>query len=456
MGRANKSKLVLRVFRFRTSFRLSETERLKEAERKLEETRRNQESDLNNEFETISAQIIDNFEENCCAGKNSGIPNCDGFNSVPSNSPMEIDLDPHEPFGKLKKELRIWILESNIPEVAVDRLLKILKGPIPSLPSCYKPFLKTNVVFDIKNYPDGSQFVYFGLEKGLRRCINPDLHCNGDILPLQIFVDGLSSYHYCNMQLWPLLIRIYHEPEDVYSPFSIACHCGSGKPKNFAPFFKQFIAEYNQLCRTGMPMGDKTFLIKIQCVIGDKPARSEALCIKGHGSKHACERCDLVAIYFKKRQVYPLMKNCKPRTDRSFRLLEDPHNHHKDSPLLELYPAIDMVYQVLSEFMHGQCIGNMKKLLCDYWTNPSLRYLTKAQIMQVSSRLTLLQFCIPAGFQRCTRSLDVLSKWKATEYRLFLLYVGSIVLKGILPEHLYNHFMLFSVGCRVLCSPNSC
>ncbi|KAJ8669395.1 hypothetical protein QAD02_000654 [Eretmocerus hayati] len=258
------------------------------------------------------------------------------------------------------------------------------------------------------------------------------------------------------MQLWPLLGRTYHEPDDVYPPFSIACHCGSGKPKSCKAFFQQFTAEYNELCKTGIRMGDKTFQIKIQCLIGDKPARSEALCIKGHESKHACERCDMVAIYFKRRQVYPLLKNSKPRTDRSLRLLEDPQHHHKDSPLLQLYPAIDMVYQVLLGFMHGQCIGNMKKLLCDYWTNPSLKYLTKAQIMQLSSRLTLLQFCIPAEFQRCTRSLDVLSKWKATEYRLFLLYIGPIVLKGTLPKHLYKHFMMFSVGCRILCSPNSC
>ncbi|KAJ8676809.1 hypothetical protein QAD02_012596 [Eretmocerus hayati] len=196
-------------------------------------------------------------------------------------------------------------------------------------------------------------------------------------------------------------------------------------------------------------MGERTFLIKIQCVISDKPARSEALCIKGYRNEHACERCDLVAIYFKRRRAHPLIKDWKPRTDRSFRLIEDPQHHHKDSPFLELYPTLDVVYQVLLEFMHEKCIGNMKKLLCDYWTNPSLKYLTKAQIMQLPFRLTLSQFYIPAEFQRCTTSLNVLNKSKATEYKLFLLYVGPVVLKGILPEHLYNHFMLFSVGCKI-------
>lgn len=46
--------------------------------------------------------------------------------------------------------------------------------------------------------------------------------------------------------------------------------------------------------------------------------------------------------------------------------------------------------------------------------------------------------------------------WKATEFRLFLLYTGPVVLRNNLPHNLYRHFMLLSVAMRILLSPDLC
>ena len=43
-----------------------------------------------------------------------------------------------------------------------------------------------------------------------------------------------------------------------------------------------------------------------------------------------------------------------------------------------------------------------------------------------------------------------IAKWKATEYRMFLLYCGPLILEDILPKNLYKHFMLLHVACRIL------
>ena len=41
----------------------------------------------------------------------------------------------------------------------------------------------------------------------------------------------------------------------------------------------------------------------------------------------------------------------------------------------------------------------------------------------------------------------------ATEFRQFLLYIGPVILKDILPERMYVNFLNFSVTIYVLCSP---
>ena len=47
-------------------------------------------------------------------------------------------------------------------------------------------------------------------------------------------------------------------------------------------------------------------------------------------------------------------------------------------------------------------------------------------------------------------------RWKATEFRLFLLYVGPVVLKGEIAEQVYQNFMLLSVSIRIFVDPLLC
>ena len=55
-------------------------------------------------------------------------------------------------------------------------------------------------------------------------------------------------------------------------------------------------------------------------------------------------------------------------------------------------------------------------------------------------------------FARRPRSLDEILRWKVTEFREFLLYSGAVVLRHILHEALYSHFMLLFVGMRMVVS----
>ena len=61
---------------------------------------------------------------------------------------------------------------------------------------------------------------------------------------------------------------------------------------------------------------------------------------------------------------------------------------------------------------------------------------------------------MPAEFARKPRSMHEADRWKATEFRQFLLYYGSLVLKGKLPTKLWQHFLCLTTAITILVSPS--
>lgn len=64
--------------------------------------------------------------------------------------------------------------------------------------------------------------------------------------------------------------------------------------------------------------------------------------------------------------------------------------------------------------------------------------------------------CISSEFSRKPRTLNDVDRWKATEFRQFLLYTGIIVMKSVLSPNCYNHFVTLSIAIRILADPKLC
>ncbi|KAK4879871.1 hypothetical protein RN001_008017 [Aquatica leii] len=138
------------------------------------------------------------------------------------------------------------------------------------------------------------------------------------------------------------------------------------------------------------------------------------------------------------------------RTDNSFRLQSDEAHHTGVTPLTEL--PIDLVRTFPIDYMHNGCLGVMRKLL-HYWIGGPLKTrLQSYKVTEISRRLENLKCHIPVEFNRKTRTLAELNRWKATELRTFLLYVGPIVLKDIVDIAVYEHFLLLHFGFNILLS----
>jgi hypothetical protein len=57
---------------------------------------------------------------------------------------------------------------------------------------------------------------------------------------------------------------------------------------------------------------------------------------------------------------------------------------------------------------------------------------------------------MPSEFARQPRTLLELERWKATEFRQFLLYTGPIVLRNVVKSSIYTHFLMLSIAVSIM------
>ena len=176
------------------------------------------------------------------------------------------------------KQLQEWAIETHIKQEALDKLLKILRiRLLTNLPKSSKTFLRTSgAKYNIIQMEDGNgsmgEFVYFGLEEGLRDCINIDIHKN-DVIELEVGSDGLRLVDSGYQELWPLAGKVHFDP-DIYKPFAIAVYFGETNPRSTEAYLSQFIEEINGLQENGINISGRHFDVRIKCFICDTPARA--------------------------------------------------------------------------------------------------------------------------------------------------------------------------------------
>ena len=370
----------------------------------------------------------DYLQINKLEGENSGYeqvvyqPKVDVNESAHTVNEMRKNNAENKPAQIIKD----WFLSSRSQTYAdLNRLLTSLREIHPELPKSDEGLLPTskdvNKYFNVTEFDSESKFSYFGIQWQLERIVNPDLHEEKKIF-LKINIDGLPLYRSSDIEFWPILGQVYYRPA-VYSPFTIALYCGKGKPSNITKFFDDFINEVNYLKENKILIDGKEMEVCVLCYICDNPARSFIKCVKGHTAFYGCERCIAKAVSFKSRRVYPSIQYQK-RSNHSFLHKLYPEHHLAENTPLTQIKSIDMVHDFLLDSLHLLFLGVMKKLLKTYWLEPGYSTkLSKADIKKVCERLKYLSNKIPAEFQRATRRLDDIGKWKATEFRMFLLYI---------------------------------
>jgi len=129
------------------------------------------------------------------------------------------------------------------------------------------------------------------------------------------------------------------------------------------------------------------------------------------------------------------------RTDESFRCKRDEEHHLSDTPLLKLNIGLVTCFPI--DYMHNVCLGVTRKLLT-CWMNGDLYVrLSSGEINTISEKMVALKKYFPQEINRKPRPLSEIARFKATEFRSFLLYLRPVVLAETLNVSFYEHFLFF-------------
>ena len=357
----------------------------------------------------------------------------------------------------LRDKLRYWGVKYQINHNALNNLLQILQDYHPDLPIDSRTLLKTRRVNEIRKNDD-EEFCYFGIKPYLEKLDLKEICPEGKIL-LRVNIDGLPLCRSTRAQFWPILGIIVSKVK--LSPFIIACHYGNSKPADLDNFLVDFVCEVSNLKAIGFKQTCIVYEFDILHFSCDAPARSFIKCIKNHSSYNGCEKCIQKGIAVNGHVKF-LEIESPLRTNNDFFSMVHKEHHVGKTPLMNIdFGDEGLVSKFPLDCMHLIDLGVVRKLILYWKCNGEMRKkdsvrIGNKNIEEISRKLIVFSDLMPAEFSRPPRSLKYIDQWKATEFRQFILYIGPVVLKDVLPSKLYDHFLCLHVAINILSNPLYC
>lgn len=192
--------------------------------------------------------------------------------------------------------------------------------------------------------------------------------------------------------------------------------------------------------------------IQLRCFIADAPARAFILNHVGHNAFSPCSKCTVQGQNIGHRMIF-LNTKYASRSDENYRSLAYKKHNLGETPLSQLLN--DLINQVPFESMHLVYLGVAKKILVALITgkyNKKIK-LKSSEIKLLSNHLKVIQKYCPTEFSRRQRIITEYVRYKATEYRQFLLYTGPVIFHDIFERSIYLHFLMLNTAIRILNLP---
>ncbi|XP_043472842.1 uncharacterized protein LOC122505365 [Leptopilina heterotoma] len=306
----------------------------------------------------------------------------------------------------------------------------------------------------IRDIYDGKRYRNF--VKKLNEC---DKHAYASVI---FNTDGAPLFTSSSYSIWPIYLMVNELPYNVRTKELIVVGLWFGKDKpNMQVFLDPFVETMNKLSTEGVSckINGNNRNIKIfplVCCV-DTVARAPMLGFVQFNGKYGCHLCLHPGESVKcnpnnprsGNMKYPLLKKV-PKN----RTVKETEKHMKSavekktpifgvkaySHLINLL-GFNFIYGVVVDSMH--CCSGIAKQFATTWFGNAKKsgIFSKSKIEDIDK--TLNNFKVPHQIIRLTRPFSEKAFWKSREWENWILFYSPIILKDVLPEELFCHWILF-------------
>jgi hypothetical protein len=278
---------------------------------------------------------------------------------------------------------------------------------------------------------------------------------------VMIHSDGVPLYKSKNCNAWPILGAVLELPPysrtRVDNILLLSIWIGKKKP-NFRVIFEKLSKSLARLKNEGVEINNnKKIKILFPMLMGDMPALSSMVQFVEHNAFYACMFCNTKGTYNKDGHciTYFLDNDAELRTSENFekcaqlaasmktRLDRERTKGIKGLSAFSEILDVPLPHSVVIDAMHTVFLCHAKKLLIQIQST-----ITKENLSKINEKLCSMNFI--HDILRRPRSFLNVQKWKASEVRLFILYIGLPVLAEFLPEDINGDLALYNVILRLL------
>lgn len=290
---------------------------------------------------------------------------------------------------------------------------------------------------------------------------------NNDIT-IQFNIDGVQTFKSSKVSMCPIQIMINELPYKLRKENVILAGLWASSQKpDMDIYLNAFVEELKELHEKGFqckpPGYAEPITIKVHTILApvDSVARPSLMNMHQFNGKYGCHLClhpgrgvatgkGRARIYCgdvgSKRTAEEFEENALQAADNvvnpDSERKDDTVNGVKGVTLLSTLPVFNIIKSFPPEYMHSLLLGVVKTFLKAWfdskhheeeWYLGDKRNLFDEKMREIKP---------PSEITRTPRSISDLKRWKASEFKNFLIYYSLPVLKGLMRKKYYQHWFL--------------
>lgn len=359
-------------------------------------------------------------------------------------------VTPAERTERFKSEICSWALNFGISHKALFKLMPILgrftEHAFPVDPRTLLQTPRSTCIVPISN----GDYCHFNFESILEKILICTKRYTDDVVEqinLLVGIDGLPISDSSSSCLWPILCSdTLTKQVHVIGVFH-----GYSKPQDANEYLQMFVNDITNFINNGITHESRIVRINFHALICDTPAKSFVLSVKAHTGYNSCTKCTINGVYVDRTVCFVTERmNETLRTDDGFSRGIYRGDYQLEDTILKEVPNFGCISSVPLDYMHVICLGVMKKLILLWLKRVNNRNLAETIERKVTQCLLQYRNSVPTDVVRKPRALKDFGHWKATEFRVFLLYLGPIALHNAIPREMYDNFLILHVAVVLL------